>query len=298
MNPGAFDIAVRGVNAFLMLAPGLALGAVVARRWKLPWSLFGIGAATFVLSQIGHLLFNSQVLNGLLVRLGWAEPDSTGALLGLAAAVGLSAGVFEETARYLMYRFWARRERRWEAALMIGAGHGGIEAVLLGLLALYALIQVLSLRGVDLAGVVPPEQLETTRLQIEGYWALPWYGALLGALERASALCLHLSLSVLVLQAFTRRNALWLGLAIAWHALANAAAVVSLSRLGPYATEALVAVFALLSVGIVYALRPAAAGPAGIGPSPSAPLPPLRRAVEERPSDDRLDDSRYSGGAV
>lgn len=297
MNAGSLDIAARGLNALLMIGFGLALGAFVARRWNQPWGLFGIGAVTFVLSQVAHIPFNSLVLNALFTRLGWTDPASVGTLVGVAASLGLSAGVFEESARWLMFRLWARKARRWEEALMIGAGHGGIEAILLGGLAVYALIQVLALQGTDLASVVPADQVETARLQVEAYWAAPWYAALLGALERFFALCLHLSLSVLVLQAFVRRRWIWLFLAIGWHAFVDAAAVAASQVVGPYWTEALIGVFALLSLAIVAALREHA-GKTPVSTSAGAPpesRPPIGRQ-DEPPSVERLDDSRFAAG--
>jgi uncharacterized membrane protein YhfC len=288
------DQAVRGLNALLMISVGLGLGAWLARNRKLPWGLFGIGAATFVLSQIAHIPFNSLVLTRILDALEWSNPVSTGASLGASALVGLSAGIFEEGARYLMYRFWAKKARSWDEALMIGAGHGGIEAVLLGLLAVYAFLQALALRGVDLATVVPANQLETARLQLEAFWAAPWYGALLGALERVFAVCMHLSLSVMVLQCFTRREWFWLPLAIGWHTLVDAAAVAALPRVGPYWTEALVGVMALLSLAIVFSLRQPR-NPDVLPGAPSAPQA-LRRVDDGPPTRDQLDDSRFSGG--
>jgi len=295
MNAGSLDIAARGLNALLMIAFGLALGAFVARRWKQPWGLFGIGAVTFVLSQVAHIPFNALVLNAIFIRLGLTDPTSVGTLVGVAASLGLSAGVFEEGARWLMFRFWARKARRWEEALMIGAGHGGIEAILLGVLVLYALIQVLALQGTDLASVVPADQVETARMQVEAYWAAPWYAALLGAMERVFALCLHLSLSVLVLQVFVRRQWIWLPLAIAWHAFVDGAAVAAIQHIGPYWTEALIGVFALLSLAIVAALRDHSGKP----PEDAAGAPPLSRPPigrqDEPPSVERLDDSRFAG---
>jgi uncharacterized membrane protein YhfC len=292
MNAGSLDIAARGLNALLMIGFGLALGAFVARRWNQPWGLFGIGAVTFVLSQVAHIPFNSLVLNALFTRLGWTDPASVGTLVGVAASLGLSAGVFEESARWLMFRLWARKARRWEEALMIGAGHGGIEAILLGGLAVYALIQVLALQGTDLASVVPADQVETARLQVEAYWAAPWYAALLGALERVLALCLHLSLSVLVLQAFVRRRWIWLFLAIGWHAFVDGAAVAASQVVGPYWTEALIGVFALLSLAIVAALRDSAGKTPQAGAAPVS-RPPIGRQ-DEPPSVERLDDSRFA----
>lgn len=287
------DQAIRGLNALLMICLGLGVGAWLARRRELPWGLFGIGAATFVASQVAHVPFNSLVLNRVLGSLGWSDPASTGALISASVLLGLSAGVFEEGARYVMYRFWAKKARTWEEALMIGAGHGGIEAMLLGLLAAYALLQALALRGVDLATVVPADQLETARLQIEAYWAAPWYGALLGALERLFAICLHLSLGVMVLQCFTRRQSLWLPMAIGWHAFVDAAAVAALSRFGAYWTEALVGVMALISLVIVFSLRQPSAvkEPSSAAPPSAVPQP----VVDRPPSREQLDDSRFSG---
>ena len=289
------DSAVRALNAGLMIALGLALGAWLARRRKLPWGLFGIGATTFVASQIGHIPFNALVLSRVIDGLGWAEMASTGSLIGASALLGLSAGVFEEGARYVMYRFWAKKARTWDESLMIGAGHGGIEAILLGLLTAYALLQALALRGVDLATVVPAEQLEIARLQLDAYWAVPWYAALLGAVERAFAICLHLSLSVLVLQCFTRRKWFWLPLAIGWHALVDGVALVAVQHLGPYWTEALVGMMAVISLGILFALRPRPMPPAASTDArPAERIPPLSRQ-EERPTQDQLDDSRFAG---
>jgi uncharacterized membrane protein YhfC len=288
------DSAIRGLNALVMICLGLGLGVWLARRRRLPWGLFGIGAATFVLSQIAHIPFNSLVLNRLLSALGWPDAASTGGLIGASVLLGLSAGVFEEGARYLTYRFWAKKARSWEESLMIGAGHGGIEAVLLGLLAAYALLQALALRGVDLTTVVPADQLQTARLQLEAFWATPWYGVLLGAVERLFAICLHLSLSVMVLQCFTRRQWLWLPLAIGWHALLDAVAVAAGVRLGPYWTEALVGLMAMISLAIVFALRQ----PKVAEPPPTAPLAPqvLQPVDEGPPTRDQLDDSRFLGG--
>jgi uncharacterized membrane protein YhfC len=219
---------------------------------------------------------------------------STASLIGASALLGLSAGIFEEGARYLMYRFWAKKARTWEEALMIGAGHGGIEAILLGLLAGYALLQVLALRGVDLATVLPADQVEFARLQVEAYLATPWYASLLGAVERAFAICLHLSLSVLVLQCFIRRRWYWLPLAIGWHALVDGA-VLSPPSASARTGRSLMGVMAVLSLGILFALKPKAV-PGGDLPGGS-PAERLSLSVrqDERPRQDQLEDSRFAG---
>jgi uncharacterized membrane protein YhfC len=228
------DIIARILNFTLMIAMPLALGVLLAKRLKAEWSLFGIGTLTFIISQVFHIPFNIWALSPAMESSGLAEAQSGVELVLFALAYGLSAGVFEEITRYLGYRFWLKDARSWKSALMFGAGHGGIEAILLGGLTFYAFLQAVSLRNADLSGVVAPENIELSRMQLEAYWSAPWYAALLGAVERAATLCFHVSASVLVLQAFTRRNPLWLGLAIGWHTLVDAIAVFSIRTWNVY----------------------------------------------------------------
>ncbi len=285
------DIFVRSLNAFLMIAMPLGLGVYLARRLKVEWKLFGIGVVTFAASQIFHIPFNQWVLSPSVDRLGLSSAEGGMGLVILFVLYGLSAGVFEETARYLAYRFWLKDERNWKSAVMFGAGHGGIEAILFGALALYALIQAFVLRGTDLATVLPPEQIQLAQTQLETYWSMPWHMALLGAVERVGALCFHLSASVLVLQAFVRRNNLWVGAAILWHTAINAVALVALQVWGVYVSEAIVILFGLVSIVIVLLLKD---DPTEQDPSFSAP--PTPELVLDQPvlSEENLEDSRYS----
>ncbi len=288
-----FDVLIRALNAFLMIAMPLALGVYLARKLDSSWRLFGIGAVTFVGSQILHIPFNFWVLNPLLENFGLSITQTGIQLVIVAVLYGLSAGVFEEVARYVVYRFWLKKqkERTWQSALMFGAGHGGIEAIIFGVLAGVSLIRLLALRDADLSTLFPADQLEIAREQVAMYWSLPWYGALLGAIERVSAICFHISATVLVLQAFRRRNILWLGAAIAWHTILDAVAVYAGQTWNVYVTEALVGVMGILSVVIIFLLRE---------PSETSgePLPELEvLSLDEievnEISVDKVEDSRY-----
>jgi uncharacterized membrane protein YhfC len=120
------------LNALLMLVPSILLGRYIARKRNIGWSVFLAGAVTFVLSQVGHLPFNASVLPGLNAQI--EQWPNTAGLIALSIFLGLSAGVFEEVARYLTYRFWRKDVRTWGGGLMLGAGHGGIEAIIIGLI--------------------------------------------------------------------------------------------------------------------------------------------------------------------
>jgi uncharacterized membrane protein YhfC len=286
------------LNFLLMFALPIALGVFLRRRFALPWRLFFTGMATFILSQVVHI-----PLNIILGRLGvFAAAPERWLVLTNAILLGLSAGICEEGARYLVLRFWRKDARSWRTALMFGAGHGGVEALLVGAVTALAFVQITALRTQDLSSLgLTPEQLTALQTQMATYTSLPWPAALLGALERLFALCLHLSLTVMVMQVFLRRNWLWLVAAILWHTAANAVAVYLIQALGgagslpaAYWTEAALGVFALASLGIIFALRqpePPAPEPA----EPGAPLPTPEAGPLTPPplTAESLKDTRY-----
>lgn len=279
------------LNGLLMLALPVGLGLYLTRRFQLGWRLWWIGAATFVLSQVGHIPFNAM-LTQLFQRGLLPTPAPEWGLIFNAVVLGLSAGLWEESARYAAYRWWAREARTWKRGLLLGAGHGGIEAILLGVLVLVNFFILAALRTSDLSGLVPSEQLELASQQIQAYWSTPLSLVLLGAVERVFAIILHLTLSLLVLQVFIRRRFYWLAASIAWHALANAVAVYMAATYGPLAAEGALAVNTLLCLVVIaklYAPEPAP-------PTPdSGPEPELLDVASLEPTDtpESLDRSRY-----
>jgi uncharacterized membrane protein YhfC len=127
--------------------------------------------------------------------------------------------------------------------------------------------------------------------QVDAYWSMAWYDSLLGAVERLFALPIQVALAVLVLQAFTRKQWTWVGLAVAYHALVDAAAVLALPYAGVYGTEAVVGGLAVVSLVVIFVLRRPEPAPV---PESVRPVPPVAftpRPIEETP--ERLDDTRY-----
>ena len=242
------------LNGILMIALPIGVGIFLSRRFKFGWRLWWIGAGTFVLSQIGHIPFN--IAMGLLFNRGFLPvPAPQNQLLFNAVFAGLSAGLWEEFFRYGAFRWWAKDARSWAKALMMGNGHGGIEAIIFGSLVLLNYIVMLAVQGMDVSAMIPESQLGALEEQVSIYWSVPWYDSLLGALERAFALTIQISLSVIVLQVFLRRNILWLFIAIGWHALVDALAVYLVGTQSIYAVEAVLGVLALISLVVIFALR-------------------------------------------
>jgi uncharacterized membrane protein YhfC len=281
------------LNPTLMVLIPLGLGVLVVRRWKLDWAVFGLGALTFVISQVLHIPFNQFLLNPQLERLGWLGVEGWSWAIAVVL-IGLSAGLFEEGTRYLVLRRSMKQVDGWRQGVLYGLGHGGIEAILLGGFAFFALFQALALRGGALEGIVPAEQIETARLQLEAYWGMAWYEPLWATLERLSAMAFHIMASLFVLRAVRTRQLIWLGGAILAHTLFNAVALVSLQAWGVTATELMLAGLGLMCLWVAFQLRRLPVfKPMRQGQIEPAPMSSSRQVDTEAVETERLDDSRY-----
>jgi uncharacterized membrane protein YhfC len=290
------DIFIRLMNALLMIAIPLGLGWYLSRRWSLGWRIFLIGAATFIGSQVLHIPFNLLVLTSIVDKLGLNSTEKFLPLAIYAVLVGLSAGVFEEGARYIVYRLWLKDVKRWEEAVFFGVGHGGVEAILLGGLALFAFFQATAYRNADLSQLVSPEQLDLAQSQIEAYWTAPWYAAIMGAVERSLAIVIQISLAVLVFQAVVERRVIWLGIAVLWHTIIDALAVLGLQYWGIYLTEGVLVILAgvsLYSILVLKRRQPEEVRSEEMEPISrmrASPMSPKIDLTKERLEDSRFDD--------
>jgi uncharacterized membrane protein YhfC len=242
------------LNALLMIAMPVGLAIFLTKRWKLGVRLWLIGAATFILSQIGHIPFNS--LAGMLLnRTSLTKMSPEAGLIFNAVFLGLSAGLFEELFRYGMFRWWAKDARSWRKGILTGAGHSGAEAIIFGAIALYTFVQFAYLQNADLSKIVPAGQLAQTQQQLSGYWSMDWFGSLQGALERLFAIPTQIAFAVLVLQTFTRRQWFWVWLAVLYHAALDAGALLLSGLGGALPAYAFMAALTLVNLLLIFRLR-------------------------------------------
>jgi uncharacterized membrane protein YhfC len=224
--PLVFDLGV----ALGLLASGLvalllplALGFWLWRKHGASWRAWLIGAGTFVVAQL-VLRLPWQIPLGLWLKPKLGDPAW---LYGWLALSAFTAGLFEETGRWAAYR-WAWKDRGVKGAVMMGVGHGGIEAQLLVGLSLIGNLVLYLMLTHGVAPTLPPEADQAVRQQ---FGALTPGLALLAGVERVLALGLHVTCSVLVLRAM-REGARWLLGAMALHATANLVAVVVTQQAG------------------------------------------------------------------
>ena len=246
------------VSLPIMLVFPLWLGMRFKKRFGTNLALWGAGALTFVASQVVHIPLNYAAgLMGGGRGLGLLPQPY------LALALGLSAGLCEEIARYVAWR-WAltKRGRTYHEALQFGAGHGGIEAMIVGVVAILQVGSMLVISFLPLSTLgVPPESAGVAETQRDAFWLTPAYHGALGGAERLFAMAIHIACSVLVVRAVARRQPVWLLAAIALHTAVDAALVFVVARWGAVPAELGAALFGLFSLFVIWQLRePARAG--------------------------------------
>ncbi|MGN1340697.1 MAG: YhfC family intramembrane metalloprotease [Oscillospiraceae bacterium] len=176
-----------------------------------------LGAVTFMV----FALMLEQLMHAFMLPLVM-ESDIAYIIYGT-----LAAGIFEETGRLVVCKFLMKNRTDNVNAVMLGIGHGGIEAVILmGMIMMPYLITVLSVNAMGFdefaktAGATTQELVDTLRAQLETVERCDIPLILLSALERVIAMTLHISMSVVVMKAVTVPGKLWLyPVAILMHAM-------------------------------------------------------------------------------
>jgi uncharacterized membrane protein YhfC len=136
-----------GAIAFVVLYP-LALLVLVRRRLRVGVRYAAYGALVFLLFQI---VTRIPLVELAQQALGPGLERSRALLMGWLVVVTASAALFEETGRYVAFRWLLHREASpsdrgwWARAVIYGIGHGGLESIGIGALALASLLGLLAL---------------------------------------------------------------------------------------------------------------------------------------------------------
>lgn len=240
--PNVSTASIIAITVSLVVSVGLpiALCIIIRRKTRARVSSFFIGAATFVvfaliLEQILHIVVFTTTGTAL-----------TGNIWLYALYGGLAAGVFEETGRYLAMKLCMKKNLNKQNAIMYGAGHGGIEAILLvGVAGVSNLVIALMINS----GVLTAAFLEKSGLdaftyqlamsQLAALGTTPSWQFYMSGVERISAIMIHISASYLVYLAVKNKKLPCYLLAVLLHFLIDALAVISAAYLSIAAVELL-----------------------------------------------------------
>ncbi len=187
------------------------------------WATWLWGGAAFITAQFVHI----PVLLGLTLLGKMFPPAPVYAPWINILILGGTAGLFENVSRYFFLKWPAKKARRWKDGVMFGAGHGGVEAIILIGAAVATALVILLIGDQILAQTktAAPEQASTVAAQIAAIRGMQWWMPLIAIWQRAMAIILHIALSLLVLRAVVRRELRWLFLAILFHAFVDGTVV-------------------------------------------------------------------------
>lgn len=227
-----------------------------SRKFGLSWKVFGLGVLAFVLIQLIHAPL-TFFLGGALGNEFTSQPIGFAVY---ALSLGLLAGLFEEVGRFAVFKYLFPRFKfplSGRNALMLGAGWGGIESILVGLILALTMVAYMSaapLTGPEvvqlnqtLNGTLTGAQLNTIQSQLTALMNLTPLEVLPSALERLMAFTLQLAFTAMVFIAVTEKRNELLLLAILWHTAVDASAVMLLPAVGAWATEGAILVYALIA---------------------------------------------------
>ena len=200
----------------LMIVIPIVLAIWLKRRLRLSWMLFFGGVLAFVAAWV--------VTNFIPL------PDIGRVLLASVAQMGIL---------YLVYRYQLKTVETEREALMVGAGQGGTELILLAIFFVaLPLMQMMSLRDAtdaDLISLVAraddisedsvePSRIDEVREVIDDFWNTQWYIPLLQLVQSLALIPVQMALSVVVLGVLIHQH---------WRPLAGAIALHFLSRAFP-----------------------------------------------------------------
>ena len=208
---------------------------------------FFIGCLVFVM----FALILEPLMHQLVLKVLPVGKTIMGNTLLYALYGGLAAGIFEETGRFLAFRTVLKKQLGNDRnALMYGAGHGGIEAILIVGLTYIGniVISVLINAGQTdmLTATATGETAEQLKAVLDSLVTTAPWTYLLGMVERAVAVTTHICLSVLVWFAVKKPGKGWLfPLAILLHAAFDGITVILADKLPVWDVELCLVVIVL-----------------------------------------------------
>jgi len=242
------------LSVLVMIGLPIFLAVFFTRRFKVSWWVVLTGVLTFIVSQALHIPALSGI-NALFTKGILTVTSDSWFPIVYSVLIGLLAGIFEETARWVGFKLLRDKAARFGSSLAAGIGHGGIESIFLCVVGVGATLATVLFYnpGTQLAAGTSTSEVQYMLAQIEAFWSAPWSLGLLSGVERVIALTTHLFLSALVWKAVVDRNVLWFLLAVLYHMIVDAVAVF-LQQIGwsYWPIEGVLAIFMLLNLFMLY----------------------------------------------
>ncbi|HAP31474.1 MAG TPA: YhfC family intramembrane metalloprotease [Firmicutes bacterium] len=237
------------ISLLVIITFPLGLAVYLYRKEKIALKAILVGVLVFIVFQ---LLTRLPILSALGNQPWFRELSASSLLFSALLVGGLSAGLFEETGRYLGFRYFLKDKLSWQNGIAFGIGHGGIEAiVLVGLAYINNIVfSIMINQGLFDSAIAPQLGTEMAAFVKSQLISTPPATFLLGGLERLLTIIIHIALSLLVLYAVISKKLAYLVYAILLHTMLNALAVIIAREFGIWYAQ--LYIFALAATAAFY----------------------------------------------
>lgn len=236
------------ISILLSIALPMGLIAVFLFKRKFAWQTVTVGALVFLVSQI----FLRIPLQMQLAKLEFYQ-NLMSNLVVYGLFLGLTAGLFEELGRFTALKRMPSRRKFWDA-IGLGLGHGGVEALIIGMQMVNNLTIALAINDGSIFEMYAAADQTLVAKMIEVLTTTNSSMFLLSGIERVCAIAIQIGFSVLVMKGVRKRDFKIIGLAILLHTLVDAPLAV-LTKYGVLVTEGYVVLCAI--VAVIYIIRSA-----------------------------------------
>lgn len=246
------NIAAMAVTLLLAVGIPVALFIIIRKKYHAQIRSFFIGCAIFIVfALILEQVLHAVVLYGLgSVSVAVRENTWLYALYG-----GMAAALFEEAGRFIGMTFFMKKSLDKENALMYGAGHGGIEAILLiGFTYINNIVYSLNANSGMLDEMLQGENGAELYAALSPLADLPAGMFFAAGLERVLAIALQIALSVMVYMAVKHGKNKWVFIAMLFHFGVNFLAVAVNELANVWISELVVLAGVSLAAAVAYKL--------------------------------------------
>ncbi len=207
------------ITALIAILVPIILPIIIHKKTNQSWRVYIVGAAAWITFAL--------LIEGFINNRVTSLTDIQSHIWIYALYGGLAAGIFEETGRWIAFKYILKDEKKPETPLMYGAGHGGIEAIILvGLPVIVNIFIAIMINSGSISSIIKdPTTLQTTLNQFKTLSTTSSATFLLGGAERILAIIIHLVFSIIVFKAVRENKIGYFFLAIGLHALTDFGAI-------------------------------------------------------------------------
>jgi len=240
------------IAAVLELLFPIVLLLVLCIKKKISAVPMFLGAAAFFVSQ---LCFRIPILQVLGMQ-NWFKAFALNTIPYLLM-LSVTAGLFEESARYLCAGCFLKKHRSFNDALSFGLGHGFCEVILLtGMAQINNIVYTVMINNGNFKALTSQLSAATSQQLLSTMLAVKPDAVYLGILERVFAVTFHIFASILIFKGVNEHKVSYYFLAIAAHAVLDFGSVAITKYATMWAGEGFAFLIALAALFLIIKMKP------------------------------------------